>query len=439
MVTNTQSTPNREDIALREVGETDVGPATVRFLLVFFLLLIAAVPTFELVSGRTAARTGGMPPWAHLTRLPAEIPARVSVEAAEAGAWRRLLVGNRTVVEALVAFEDALEDDSRLGRSLRPPAQLFMTRWLGAGNERAYAGREGWLFYRPDVEFVTNGPFLDPANLDRRVETVGQWDDPPQPDPRKAILAFKRQLDARGIALIVMPTPVKPAIHPEHLARRYTDAQLPLRNPSYPALMADLEREGVLVFDAASVLAEAARASQATQYLATDTHWRPEAMEAVAERLVEFVRSHVALPNATAGYRLEPHEIRHLGDIAVMLDLPEKQTLYPQETTTIRRVLANDGTPWRPSRTADVLVLGDSFSNIYSLASMGWGDTAGLVEHVSYLLQRPVDRIVQNDQGAYATRDMLRRAGADRLAGKRVVIYQFAARELMFGDWKIFE
>jgi hypothetical protein len=34
---------------------------------------------------------------------------------------------------------------------------------------------------------------------------------------------------------------------------------------------------------------------------------------------------------------------------------------------------------------------------------------------------------------------MLRRAGDDRLAGKRVVIYQFAARELMFGDWKVYE
>jgi alginate O-acetyltransferase complex protein AlgJ len=55
------------------------------------------------------------------------------------------------------------------------------------------------------------------------------------------------------------------------------------------------------------------------------------------------------------------------------------------------------------------------------------------------LLQRPLDRIVQNDQGAFATRELLHRAGSARLAGKRLVIYQFAARELMFGDWKMFE
>ncbi len=84
-----------------------------------------------------------------------------------------------------------------------------------------------------------------------------------------------------------------------------------------------------------------------------------------------------------------------------------------------------------------MLVLGDSFSNIYSLGSMGWGESAGFAEHVSYALGRAVDRIVQNDDGAYATREQLQRGGPERLAAKRVVIWQFAARELASGDWKV--
>jgi alginate O-acetyltransferase complex protein AlgJ len=64
--------------------------------------------------------------------------------------------------------------------------------------------------------------------------------------------------------------------------------------------------------------------------------------------------------------------------------------------------------------------------------------TAGFAEHLSRALRRPVDRIVQNDAGAYATRAQVHGSPL-RLAGKRVVIYQFAARELSFGDWKIFE
>lgn len=62
------------------------------------------------------------------------------------------------------------------------------------------------------------------------------------------------------------------------------------------------------------------------------------------------------------------------------------------------------------------------FSNVFSLASMGWGESAGLVEHLSYALQRPIDPIVQNDRGAHATRELLLRAGPERLARKRVVI-----------------
>jgi alginate O-acetyltransferase complex protein AlgJ len=71
---------------------------------------------------------------------------------------------------------------------------------------------------------------------------------------------------------------------------------------------------------------------------------------------------------------------------------------------------------------------------------MGWGDSAGLIEQLSFELQRPMDRIVRNDNGAFATRERLARElarGHDRLAGKRVVVYQFAARELAFGDWKL--
>ena len=81
-------------------------------------------------------------------------------------------------------------------------------------------------------------------------------------------------------------------------------------------------------------------------------------------------------------------------------------------------------------------MLGDSFSNIYALESMGWGTSAGFVEQLSYTLRRPVDRLVQNDEGAFATRVLLRN-DLDRLNGKRVVVYQFAARELTFGDWKV--
>ena len=438
MVTPEHAAPAREEIALREVGHTDVARGTVRFLLAFFLTALAAVPVFEFAA-TTSDSQDTSASWTVLTSLPDDVVTQFHTFATSSGAWKGLLAANRSVVRALVTFENALEDDSRLGRMLRPPTQLFMTRWLGAGNEQAYVGSEGWLFYRPDVEYVTGPGFLDPRRLTMRRDAVDQWTNPPEPDPRRAIVALKRHLEARGIAFVIVPTPVKPSIHPERLAAGYADAAVPLHNPSYLEFVRDLQRQGVLIFDAAQALANVARSSMATQYLATDTHWRPEAMEAVAESLAGFVRAHTPTSGGDEAYTAEPQEVQHRGDIAVMLDLPERQRLYPPETVTIRRIRAGDGTWWTPSRAADVLVLGDSFSNIYSIASVGWGEHAGLIEHLSYQLRRPVDRIVQNDQGAFATRELLRRSGEGRLQGKRLVIYQFAARELMFGDWKVFE
>ena len=79
----------------------------------------------------------------------------------------------------LSGFERALEDESLLARTLRPPAQGVMTGWLGAGNERVYPGHDGWVFYRPDVEYVTGRAFLEPAEFKRRIAAAPEWDDPP--------------------------------------------------------------------------------------------------------------------------------------------------------------------------------------------------------------------------------------------------------------------
>jgi alginate O-acetyltransferase complex protein AlgJ len=119
-----------------------------------------------------------------------------------------------------------------------------------------------------------------------------------------------------------------------------------------------------------------------------------------------------------------------------MLDLPGWHEWPPPETVWITRVVDAGGAPWRPSRHADVLLLGDSFTNIYSLETMGWGTAAGFAEQLSRALRRPVDRIVQNDAGAFATRALLRR-DPGRLTATRVVVHQFATRELSFGDWQV--
>jgi alginate O-acetyltransferase complex protein AlgJ len=131
--------------------------------------------------------------------------------------------------------------------------------------------------------------------------------------------------------------------------------------------------------------------------------------------------------------------VENLGDVALMLKLPAGQTAFPAETVRIKQVLDHKCL-WRPDPKAQVLFLGDSFANIFSLEPMGWGEAAGLAEHLSLALGLPLDAICRNDAGSHATREMLAKElqrGNDRLAGKKVVIWEFAARELSFGNWKL--
>jgi alginate O-acetyltransferase complex protein AlgJ len=427
---------SREEIAKIEIGVTAVAPATAWLLFVTFVAMIFTVPAIELMAARDEAAPAT---WSHLTEIPGGIRVRLAELTAQAGTtlWQRTVAVNRAILSGLQDFERGLEQESRLGQALRPTAQLVMTRWVGAGNERVYPGRDGWVFYRPDVEYVTGPGFLHPAYQQRRIASAPEWTAPPQPDPRPALRQFKRDLDARGIALIVVPTPVKPVVHPEKLSPRMARTSGAVHNPSYAPFVADLSRDGLLVFDPTDILADGRLTTP--KYLATDTHWRPEAIEAVVEGLVSFINARVPLPEVPEpGYRLERTEQRYPGDTSRMLDLPPHATLYPPELIYPTRVLLPDASPWRPSRDADVLVLGDSFSNVFANPAWDPDRAAGFVEHLSYALGRPVDRIIQDGSGAFATRELLQR-DLSRLAGKRLVIYQFATRELMNGDWKLIE
>ena len=458
MSENTQQ-QTREQLARDEAGHTAIRPRAALALTCVFLLACAAVPLSQMAGEWSDARSGGKPFSPQELDLFRRMPDVTAPFRAKGLSLSAIVEANRLLLRHLTEFEDRLDDESRLGLWIRPRLQALLGGLPGVGNEQAYIGQDGWLFYRPDMDYLTGPGFLEPRHLARRAKSGSEWKAPPLPDPRPAILDFKRQLDKRGILLVVMPTPVKPGVHAERFAPGLAAMPRALHNRSYAEFIRTLEQEGVLVFDPSDLLVRRKLQTGTPQYLATDTHWRPEAMEAVAQELAHIVQTTIAQrhgqgqgqvegqvavqgePGAdTTPVTTQPLEWKARGDIALMLDLPADQTLFPPETVQLRQVLDGKGRFWRSSETADVLVLGDSFSNIYSMEAMGWGESAGFVEQFASYLGRPVDRLVRNDGGAFATRDMLGRElarGRDRLEGKRVVVWQFAARELAAGDWRL--
>ena len=432
----------REEVARLEIGQTEIHPALAWTVVAAFLATLVAVPAIQVVGelqGATAEKSDSPVPGC--ARIVDALPAAwEEFQQSEGGVATKVFAANAHLLKHINEYEDQLEEESWLARRILAPTQSFLTGGGGVGNEKAYVGRDGWLFYRPGVDYVTGPGFLDPEVLAKRAASGNEYSRAPKPDPRSAILDFHKQLAERGIRLVLMPTPVKPMLEAEHFTTRYADQDTVLQNVSFEPFLEELENQGVLVFDPAPALLEHKRETGRPQYLETDTHWTPAAMEFVAKQLQEFLKKHVEFdPHPAAGYRKHSLDVSNLGDIAVMMKLPPDQTLYPQQSARIHQIQEPDGTLWEPDPSADVLLLGDSFSNVFSLAGLRWGESAGLAEQLSFLLQRPIDRIAQNDAGASATRQALAlelARGQDRLAGKRVVVWQFAIRELAVGDWR---
>ena len=86
-----------------------------------------------------------------------------------------------------------------------------------------------------------------------------------------------------------------------------------------------------------------------------------------------------------------------------MLRLPRDQNLFPPQTVNLHQIIdpLRDG-PWEPDAQADILLLGDSFTNIYSDGTgeqgLGWGQSAGFAAQLSRYLERPIDVIAQRSR-----------------------------------------
>ena len=550
----------REQQAMAELGRTDVSKPVQLLLTGVFLLMVFSVPFIQMIAE-----------WSG--RVPQDSEARGLAAVQALDVFKRA-----PSLDHFNRFENELDDRSIIGNYILPRMQPIMIS-LGVGNASTLIGHDGWLHFADDVLHLTGRAFLAPDVLLARARAGDLTQRQTQPDPIKAIIDFNDQLAARGITLVIVPTPLKPQIYPETLSHRYIPDDAPLRNPSFEAFRDGIMAGGVALFDPAPVLADIKRAgSIEPTYLRTDTHWTPAGMQAVAEAMVEYLTTiGLDLPDLAQppAYRTQNLEHSSHGDIFHMLALPDGVDVgYKPETVTLRQVLtlaetetfiddedhqapfeiearigdithpprpgtvayrdavvslllhdvrAIDGRAiddelliyalgmddnnwtafarfqageqirlwiepwtqvddaygslqrlditenmaliltlneywarleapdeadhdsqtdhyWRRDEHGDILLMGDSFSNIYSRPALGWGRSAGLAEQLSLLLGRPLDTIIIDGGGAMAGRrqlagDMAR--GRDRLAGKRLVIWQFATRELSQGDWSL--
>lgn len=254
-------------------------------------------------------------------------------------------------------------------------------------------------------------------------------------NPLPAIIELRDMLAERGISLLVAPVPVKPTIYPDRFSGRFESRANPVENASHPEFLTRLADARIHHVDLTAALWEARSASAEPLYLESDTHWSPAGV-GVAARVISTAVAALAPSWAqpAVAYRTTALEVSNVGDIRSMLRLRSSE---PERAGV--RLVTSPGGAQIIRETAEVLLLGDSFANIYSDPTLGWGTRGGLAEHLAARLGRSVDKLAINDNASHATRlalagDIAR--GGGRIGGKRVAIYQFAERELAHGDWR---
>ena len=414
----------REEAAKADLEHTRIGRGVAPFLAAMFLLTLVSVPLVQRVFEARQTEAG---------RVASDDP--------------RSLLRQLPTVSSLRAWETRLEDESVAAQFALPRVQGLLVR-AGAGNEQVTIGRDGWLHYAPDVDYATSRGFLDPLLLKVRARAGDSSENAVNPDPLRAIVALRDELQTRGVALLLVPTPVKTTIHPETLSARFGPDSDAVHNPSWPTFERRLRAENINFFDATPLLM-ARKRELGPQFLRADTHWTPDAMEACATAIAARIESLSALSAPNANWSRGEQTVANRGDIELLLKLGQAPPQYAPQRVTIRPV-SHNGTPYVAQRGSEVTLLGDSFSNMYSaresfetadsLGKNGWGAYAGLGEQLAFALKRPVDALTNNAGGSHVTRERLAgewRRNPARFARLKVVVWQFADRDLLSGDWKL--
>jgi len=299
-------------------------------------------------------------------------------------------------------------------------------------------GKEGWLFFGPELRFVSVGPFW--GNSAAKVSRATK---PEFADPLPAILDFHRQLKKMGVELLIVPVPPKSIIYPDFLSDSLTisSENPPLRiDKEMQTFYQLLRKEGIQVLDLTSLFMANRFHREGALFCKQDTHWSGNGCVLAAKRIREEIQNRLWLKKIPrSGYMNELKSLTIEGDLWKALG--DKN--LSREILSVRQVGTRSAGTLKsiaPDLKSPVLLVGDSHNLVFHAGEDMQASGAGLPDQLALELGFPVDLAAVRGSGATPARvNLLRRAQREPnyWKNKKLVIWCFAAREFTQSDgWK---
>lgn len=213
---------------------------------------------------------------------------------------------------------------------------------LGAGRKGVIVGEDGWFFSAEEFKNVSS------ADIDAAVDRIAE---------------VERDLDARGIRLVLAPLPAKSDIYAEEVPSLVRG---PAMAETYNAFAAALKERGIVTADTRPALLAAKPFGEV--FLKSDTHWSPSGAKATAEAVQTSLQvAGIALPSESVTAQWQT-PVSLWGDLTKFVTSPDYAPTVglTQESVPIYRTTVNaaaEGADIFGDDTAvPVMLVGTSYS-----------------------------------------------------------------------------
>lgn len=297
-------------------------------------------------------------------------------------------------------------------------------RDLKSANASVEVTPDGWLFFAPDLRLLSIGKFW--GENAREIAPVRK---PDEADPAAAIVDFSNQLKRRGINLILVPVPPKPAIYPEKALPGF-DLKGENPQPYLTRFYDELRGNGVEIVDLAPIFLQRREADRGPLFCRTDTHWSGSACVLAAQAIAAKLK---LSPQPRTDLVEDWKQVEFKGDLG---SLPPADKSKPASEKTFVRVIKDKSTSrtLQPQADSPLLLLGDSHTLVFhDFVTEG----AGLLDQLAFETGVVPDLIGTRGSGATAVRVTLYRRtlkDPDYLSRKKTIVWCFAAREFIEAD-----